>query len=354
MLTGLRKVLFRRIRNPQKILIFRTGSIGDSICAIPAIISIGKTFPGASVDILTNAGRENLVGLYYLLNPKYYRKIIDYYGASKKDLFKLLRNEKYDLVVQLPQVDATFVTLFRDLLVFRGISASGMGWFVSQLKYFTKIQSKYLQFPNENTRLLGFLKKNHFVTDGVEAELNIQQDDINTVQALLLKENINSNDKKLCMVIGAKRPQNRWPIAYFVKVAEHFSSKFRIILIGGKEDSLLAGPLLHIPNLINFCGKLTPMQSAAVISFCDITLSNDTGPMHMSYTVGTPTIALFSSRDLPGKWYPPEGSKNFVFRTEDVKCQGCFSEICNDNICMKAILPDKIIATINKYFNFNP
>lgn len=352
LLKGVHKILFRKPKNPKKILIFRTGSIGDSICAIPSIIAIGKTYPGASVDILTNAGRENLVGLYYLLNAKYYRKIIDYYGASKKELFKLLRKEKYDLVVQLPQVDASFTSLLRDMLIFRGISSSGIGWFVSQLKLFTKTQSKCLVFPNENSRLLRFLKENYFVTGGVEAELNIQQKDKDVVNSLFLEENITVTDKKLCMVIGAKRPQNRWPIDYFVKVAEYFSSKFKIILIGGKEDSILAKPLLHIPNLINFCGKLTPMQSATVLSLCDITLSNDTGPMHMSYTVGTPTIALFSSRDLPGKWYPPKQNNNFIFRTENVKCQGCFSETCNDNICMKAILPEKIIAVINNYFNF--
>ncbi|MBS1749981.1 MAG: glycosyltransferase family 9 protein [Bacteroidetes bacterium] len=345
------KVLFKSIKNPKKILIFRTGSIGDSICAIPSIIAVGRTFPEASVDILTNAGKENLVGLFYLLNPKHYRKIIDYYGVSKRELFKLLRKEKYDLVIQLPQVDASFTSLCRDMLVYRCICSSGIGWFVSQLRLFTKTQSKYLIFPNENSRLLGYLRENRFLTDGVEAELNIQQEDKDVVNSLFREENINGTDKKLCMVIGAKRPQNRWPIEYFVKVAEYFSLKFKIILIGGSEDSKLAKPLLHIPNLINFCGKLTPMQSAAVLSLCDITLSNDTGPMHMSYTVGTPTIALFSSRDLPGKWYPPEKNNNYIFRTNNVKCQGCLSETCNDNICMKAIMPEKIIAVINNYFN---
>ena len=353
MLEGLRKVLFGSINNPKRILIFRTGSIGDSICAIPSIISVGKTFPQADIDILTNAGRKNLVGLQYLLKPVYYKNIIDYNGISKKKLFATLRKGKYDLIIQLPQVDATFISLLRDLIIFRAIAASGVGWFVSQSKLFRKTQSKHLIFPNENSRLLGYLKRQGFVTEGIQAELNLQQKDIELVEALFIQEKITTQDIKICMVIGAKRPQNRWPIEYFSQVAEYFSSKAKIILIGADEDNLLAQPLLHIPNIINFCGKLTPMQSASILSMCNITLSNDTGPMHMSYTVGAPTIALFSSRDLPGKWYPPNGKDNFVFKTEYVKCQACFSETCDNNICMKAIMPDLIIQTINRYLGFS-
>lgn len=352
-LSALQKILYRRIKNPQQILVFRTGSIGDSICAIPSIISVGKTFPRASIDVLTNAGSKNLVGLHYLLSPEYYREIIDYNGVPKQQLFRMLRKKKYDLIIQLPQVDAGFFSLLRDLVVFRAVAPSGLGWFVSQAKWFRKLQSRYLVFPNENQRLLSYLKKRKFATDGIQTKLNIQPRDIEVVNALFLKHNITAVDKKLCMVIGAKRPQNRWPIEYFKTVAGYFSSRFRIILIGAEEDNLLAQPLMQVPNLINFCGKLTPMQSATVLSMCDITLSNDTGPMHMSYSVNTPTIALFSSRDLPGKWYPPINKNNVVFRTEDVKCEACFSETCNNNICMKAILPERIIQTIDSNFAFN-
>lgn len=348
-----RKALFRKINSPRQILVFRTGSIGDSICAIPSIISIGKTFPGASIDILTNAGRKNLVGLHYLLAPEYYRAIIDYNGLSKRQLFNLLIKKKYDLVVQLPQVDASFVSLLRDMIVFRAIAPSGIGWFVSQSKWFRQLQSKHLIFPNENQRLLSYLNKKKFATEGIQIKLNIQQQDVELINALFVKENITPIDKKLCIVIGAKRPQNRWPIEYFKTVAEYFVSKYKIILIGAEEDNLLAQPLMRISDVVNFCGKLTPMQSAVVLSLCDLTLSNDTGPMHMSYAVNTPTIALFSCRDLPGKWYPPLTKNNIVFRTEAVECEACFSETCNNNICMKAILPEKIIQIINDHFVFS-
>lgn len=56
-----------KIKNPKRILILRTGSLGDSICALPVIYSIRKNFPCAQIDILTNAGAENLVSLGALI-----------------------------------------------------------------------------------------------------------------------------------------------------------------------------------------------------------------------------------------------------------------------------------------------
>ncbi|MCC6287127.1 MAG: glycosyltransferase family 9 protein [Chitinophagaceae bacterium] len=345
-------LLFKKPNTYKKVLIFRTGSLGDSINAIPSIQSVVDSYPAAKVDILTNAGRKNLVGIRYLIPENLYSEIIDYNELSKKDLFKSLKKRNYDLVIQLPQVDANFLRLLRDLLIFSRIATQGMGWFISQTTWFRKTQAKYLIFENENKRLLKYLKTKGLITKNTTAKLNISKQDKEYVQKLISNFNFGAGKKKISIIVGAKRSQNRWPIEYFKKVVDHFSRQVVIILIGSKEDQILAIPLVEIPGIINFCGLLTPMQSAAMISLCDVTLSNDTGPMHMSYAVQTPTIALFSSRDLPGKWYPPE-ENNIVFRANGIKCEACFSEICTNNICMQAIKPEDVITAIEKIIQKN-
>src|SRR5215831_9441730 len=108
-LGAFQKLLYRRANSPSRILIFRTGSLGDNICAMPAINAIRKKFPQARIDILTNAGKTNLVTLDKLLSPACYDTIIDYLGTSISSLFKKLRKNGYELVVYLPQVDAPFL-----------------------------------------------------------------------------------------------------------------------------------------------------------------------------------------------------------------------------------------------------
>lgn len=341
-----RFILYKQLKNHKKILIFRTGSLGDSINALPSIQAVIENYPSAYVDILTNAGKKNLVGLQYLIKEGLYNEIIDYNGLPKRKLFHFLKQKKYDLIIQLPQVDAGFVKLLRDLIFFRWIAPEGSGWFVSQSKWFKKTQSKYLTFENENERLLRHMMEMGYIIKHPFPRLNIQNSDIEFVKNLMLNNNIKKDRIKICVVIGAKRSQNRWPINYFKEVITHFLPRAEIILIGSTEDQILSAPL-NIAGVTDFCGKLTPIQSAALISFCDVTLSNDTGPMHMSYAVQTPTIALFSSRDLPGKWYPPENN-NVVFRAKDIKCEACFSEVCKNNICMQAIKPEKVINAMEQ------
>ena len=66
----------------QKILIFRRGSIGDSIVSLPALLAIRKRYPEAELRILTNApvmgraapisallGHSDLIADYFTLPP---------------------------------------------------------------------------------------------------------------------------------------------------------------------------------------------------------------------------------------------------------------------------------------------
>jgi ADP-heptose:LPS heptosyltransferase len=91
---------------------------------------------------------------------------------------------------------------------------------------------------------------------------------------------------------------------------------------------------------------LSPAQSAVLLSKCVIAISNDTGPMHLSYVVKTPVIGIFSSRDFQQKWFPPEG--NMALRNYNVHCSLCFSESCSNNICMQGIPLEEVKSAFVK------
>jgi heptosyltransferase-3 len=194
------------------------------------------------------------------------------------------------------------------------------------------------------------LQRHHILPFTASTILTPLANDVRQAKEVLQQLGVSSFHNLIAVVVGAKRPQNRWPITYFKQVVDYFSSQYSIILIGAQEDNELVQPLVTIKNVINTCGRLTPMQSAAAMSLCRLTISNDTGPMHLSYAVGTAVIALFSSRDLPGKWYP-SGKNNHVFRAANIACEACFSEVCNNNICMQAIQPAEVISCAEQLLN---
>lgn len=336
------------IFSAKKILIFRTGSIGDSICALPAIYSIRKNFPDAMIDILTNAGSENLVSMGGLIDKSYFGEIIDYYKMRKKELFNYLGKKNYDLVIELPQNYTSVHREFRNLIAFRSIGIkSAIGFEIGGTRFLPPYQQILFFHTNEINQLMKIIKRYGLKDYGLEYPLGIDDEIQNKISSLLEDKHLKDKDKNIGMVPGAKRQQNRWPIVYFQEVKDYLvKNNFNILLIGSKDDINLANKL-EGQNVFNFCGVLTPLESAEMLKHCSLTITNDTGPMHLSYASGTPVIAIFSGRDYPGKWYPPDDGKNIVLRNYIPECVKCFNDEC-DNVCLKQMSPSLVIESLKK------
>ncbi len=354
-LSSFKTILFKKndweSNRISKILIFRTGSIGDTICALPAIVNIKNRFPNVRIDILTNTGSSNFVSIEKLLSKDYYHSIIDYLGVNPFRLWKKIKANRYDLIIQMPQSFAPGRSQFRDMFFFRTTGIKyGFGWQKSSTLVFKKMQERFIVQKRETDILLDMIHRN-----GIHSQsnnhypLNIEKQDKLFVKSDFIDLKIDLTKPIVAVVIGAKRLQNRWPLDYFRKLIKYLSeNSIQVIIIGSTDDFVNASALIF-PNVWNMCGRYTPLQSAEAFAYCRLTVTNDTGPMHLAYAMGTPVIALFSSRDFQGRWFPPlKDSENKVFRTNNVHCALCLSENCTDNICMKAIKPDEVINAIKQ------
>lgn len=345
----------KKFNLPKKILIFRTGSLGDSVCALPAIYSIRKNFPDSQIHILTNAGAENLVSLGALIDKTLVNEIINYFGLPKKELFKKLKEKKYDLFIQLPQFDAGFLRQLRDIFIAKSLGVKyAFGWQVASTWFLAKWQAKFIKFENERDRLLNILVKNGLKSYGLVFPLGITEEIKSGVRERIKDKGIKDTsmparqeDKNVGLVVGAKRPQNRWPIEYFKEVADYLLQRgYRILLFGGPDDVERAEQIKG-ENVFNFCGKLTPLETAEMMKYCTLVITNDTGPMHLAYAIGTPLIAIFSSRDYEGKWYPP--NEKYVFRVPNILCTECVDECIFSNECLYSIKPSGIKYTLDSF-----
>ena len=351
-------LFFKKNKSPKKILIFRIGSIGDGICAIPAIMNIKANFPNSHIDLLTSTGKvKGLVSLENLLSPQYYDSIINYDDKSWFDLTHILISNRYNLVIHLTQQGTGLFKSLRDIFYFKFIIRvkSAFGWGVSTINIFKKTQNKFVVFDSERTRLNKILVHQYGLTLFTNHKFSfpITQNDKIFIEELFLETIKEKKLSHIAIVVGANRSSNRWPILYFREVIKEFSSSYNIIIIGGKEDNLLANSIIDLPNTYSFCGKTTPIQSGLVLQKCLLTISNDTGPMHLSYAFGTPVVAIFSNRDYPYLWYPPNNNFNFVHRSKNIKCAICLSEVCfNNNLCMTNIKPKEVIESVYNLLKF--
>ena len=352
-LSVLQFVLYKRVNNPTSIIIFRNGSMGDGLAAIPAILSIKKRFPDAALTLMTNTGRENLVSLAQLISSDIFKNVIDYQSKSLKETLALIKGQKATAVIQLPQNKAKFKNLIRDLLFFRvaGIT-SGFGWRKYDVPFLKQYQDSNRNFISERKRLVNIVNDNiNIHTKQMDTyTLNIKESDHKRIEEIRVTNKLTSSF--LVVVVGAKRPQNRWPIDYFDQIIESFIADFNysVVLVGGPEDAAIADYLNNLDSCVNLIGKLTPIQSGVLMSHATVVLTNDTGPMHLAYCNGTNVIALFSSRDYKNIWFPPLDQNNVVFRTNDISCKLCLSETCANNLCMQEIKPENVYPRLTSYF----
>ena len=58
-------------------------------------------------------------------------------------------------------------------------------------------------------------------------------------------------------------------------------------------------------KLLNLCGKISLMEMVFLLQNTTLTISTDSGSMHISCALKKPTVGIFSS-DLPERWIPSE------------------------------------------------
>lgn len=177
---------------------------------------------------------------------------------------------------------------------------------------------------------------------------------------LTLEERLNARNrvKELNRPLVALNPgatygsSKRWHTERFAELARMIAHKLNgsVVILGGHSETGIADEIVnYIQNveLLNLAGKTVLRELAAVLSEVDLLVTNDSGPMHIGYAVGTPVVALFGSTspELTG----PAG-KDAVVVKKDVYCAPCFERECRqmDLECMDLITPEEVFDALGK------
>jgi heptosyltransferase-1 len=156
------------------------------------------------------------------------------------------------------------------------------------------------------------------------------------------------------LVIGATRPQKRWPEEYWVRLAEKLWSAGNVscVLLGGPEESEAAQRILAQTKnapLASLVGRTSEKQIAAIIDRLGLVVSGDSGPLHIATAMQTPVVALFGSTDPAetGPWLGKSQDAAASLTTvlyDALSCAPCRkSPTCNGRFdCLMALTPERV------------
>ncbi|MEI6972673.1 MAG: lipopolysaccharide heptosyltransferase II [bacterium] len=106
---------------------------------------------------------------------------------------------------------------------------------------------------------------------------------------------------------AAHGPSKCWPGDYFREVVIRLTKDHgcRIALFGSARETVVCASIACGVEgcAVDFSGKTSLQELAAMLSMCDVVIANDSGGMHLAAAVNTPVVAVFGLTD-PGKTGP--------------------------------------------------
>lgn len=328
------KASLRKATSSNGFLFIRPGGIGDAVLLIPVIQEFKKLYPAASVHVLAEK-RNAAIFSFCSSVSNVYR-----YDALK-ELFIALQGD-YDAVIDTEQWHRLSALIAR----LTGTSVS-VGYATNERK---KAFTFAIPYSHQDYEVYSFLNLLAPVSGPLSVDLQkpfivvpaeVKNRIANRVQEI-------SNKKIVAIFPGGSIREKQWPIERFREVARFVVERgYNIAVVGGREDAALGEIISEgINQRMNLCGRLSLLESAAVIDQAELLITGDSGIMHIASGLGTKMVALFGPGNIK-KW--ASKNDNTVVVSKNLSCSPCsqfgYTPRCkNDVACMKQITVEEVYA----------
>jgi len=102
-----------------------------------------------------------------------------------------------------------------------------------------------------------------------------------------------SNRVWVGMFTGAGHVLKKWPESNFLELARRLSRiGLGVLVVGGESEMPVATQLSREIGAVNLCGKTSLQQLACVLAHVHVLVSNDSAPVHIGASVGTPVVVI--------------------------------------------------------------
>ena len=140
------------------------------------------------------------------------------------------------------------------------------------------------------------------------AEIGIKNIKLSDLSLVKSTNNFEINKPYLLLSPGSSshRPKKRWPENNYVEIAKKFIRK-RItpIILGNSEDLEIANFItMNTNGCINLVNKTTIQDLCSLAREAELSIGNDTGPMHVFSMSGCHSLVLFSNDSNPTRCAP--------------------------------------------------
>lgn len=299
----------------KPLLIYRLGSLGDTMVALPCFHAIMKAFAEQPRLVLTNIPVSSKAApLEIILRPGgFIDGVIDYPVGVRSfrrlwELARAIRATKADTLVYLTPPRG-LKAAWRDVLFFRACGLRTIiGAPTTQDLQDNRIDPQSGEEEPEAERLVRCLKASGPIdlADRGNWDLRLTADERAAGDAALAPL---KGASFLAINMGGKIASKDWGDENWSALARRIASEFGgvgLVAVGGPEDAERSAAVLALwPGPVaNLCGALLPRESAAALGRARAFVGHDSGPLHLAAAMGVPSLGLFGDNNVPRKWHP--------------------------------------------------
>ena len=345
----------------KRVLIYRLGSLGDTVIALPALHLVARAFPDAERRLLTNfpvnvkAPPAAAILEHTNLVHGYFR-----YAAGTRSPLELL-SLWWHIVRWRPQVlvylgvGRGIESARRDARFFRFCGIRRLiGVPLTEDMHRSRLQDSG-QLEPEAARLARNLSELGAadLDDPASWDIHITSEEHARAADAL---GLTGGRPILAVSVGTKMQSKDWGRENWRALLAELAVLYpdhALTLSGSPEESEASEfaadgwrKVASSAPAINLCGRLTPRESAAVFSRARLFLGHDSGPMHLAAAVQTPCVAIFSARNKPRVWFPYGSQHRVLYHQTD--CWGCGLETCfaEKKKCITSITVQEVLAEV--------
>ncbi len=328
----------------NRILIIRLAPLGETVLTTPVIRALRQRFREAYIAYMVAPTREDLVSANPHLN-----EVLTYQTSVPKLIYQIARRKFQMAVILQPTFRLVLHTFLSRIPLRVGFETNTGGKRLLSVAVPNNTQQHETQRYLDVVRALGVES-----TDD-EPEVFVNSEGKTWIDNLLKNQKLDDGKPVIGINPGAATVYRRWDAANFAVLGDLLHETYRahiVITTGPREGELadqVAQQMSHSPVIID---QATPMQLAALLQRCNFYISNDTGPMHLSTAVKTPTVALFGASNLI-QWAPPWEKHAVIapkectlMKTLSSKEWDAHSDRARENFA--AITPDTVMIAVEK------
>jgi ADP-heptose:LPS heptosyltransferase len=319
-----------RSDKPQRIVIYRIGSLGDTVVALPCFHKVAQAWPDAERIVLTNfpvsskaAPLENVLREAGLIH-----EAIAYPVGTRSigRLWALARDLR---------------SLHADVLVYlmpaRGLLNAFRDWLFFKLCGFKRILGTPLSGDLQSCRHIGSGTPNEPAIEERECErlarclhtlgpidlddplmwdLKLTDRELRAGSAVLAPL---SDTSYFAINMGGKAREKDWGLSNWRVLLVRLSGEHPhagLLIIGSAEDSERARDLggAWAGPVVDACGRLSPRESAAAMRGAIAFIGHDSGPLHLAAAAGVRCVGLFGNLNQPMRWHPRGRDHRIIHR----------------------------------------